>query len=103
MITIFLLALLAAADPIGCPKTIQVKEQLASLAPDGTTTQRNETVSTCKFELPRHTSTCARYLRARRHHSGPACYRLCEMQLTRVTSPTPPPTAPTAAYAACFV
>jgi hypothetical protein len=59
MITIFLLALLAAADPIGCPKTIQVKEQLASLAPDGTTPQRNETVSTWKFELPRHTSTCA--------------------------------------------
>ena len=30
MNTILLLAFLAAADPIGCPKTIQVKEQLAA-------------------------------------------------------------------------
>ena len=30
MNAIFLLAFLAATDPIGCPKTIQVKEQLAA-------------------------------------------------------------------------
>jgi len=84
MNAIFLLAFLAATDPIGCPKTIQVKEQLAapvagwtaasdgmphqlagltffdgkpeehaSLAPDGTITQRNETVSTWKFDKTR--------------------------------------------------
>lgn len=107
---VLLISLLAAGDSVGCPKTIQVKEQLtapvpgwvaasdgmphqlagltfydgkpeekASLAPDGQTTQRNETISTWKFdktrptwvechysgtsvtltrELPRSTSTC---------------------------------------------
>ena len=89
---VFLIGLLAATDPVGCPKTIQVKEQLAapvagwtaasdgmphqlagltffdgkpeekaSLAPDGQTTQRNETVSTWKFDKTRPTWVMCQY------------------------------------------
>jgi len=92
MNTIFLIALFAAADPVGCPKTIQVKEQLtvpvagwtaasdgmphqlagltffdgkpeenASLAPDGETSQRNQTISTWKFDKARPTWVMCRY------------------------------------------
>lgn len=89
---VFLIALLAAADPIGCPKTIQVKEQLAapvvgwtaasdglphllagltffdgkpeekaSLAPDWESSQRNQTISTWKFDKTRPTWVMCQY------------------------------------------
>ena len=88
---VFLIALLAA-DPVGCPKTIQVKQQLAvpvagwmaasdgmphqlagltffdgkpeekaSLAPDGEAAQRNQTISTWKFDKTRPTWVMCRY------------------------------------------
>lgn len=89
---IVLLLGLLAADSVGCPKTIQVKQQIAapvagwnaasdglphqlagltffdgrpedkaSLAPDGQTTQRNETISTWKFDKTRPTWVMCQY------------------------------------------
>ena len=88
---VFLVALLAA-DPVGCPKTIQVKQQLAapvagwtaasdglphqlagltffdgkpeekaSLAPDAEAAQRNQTISTWKFDKARPTWVMCQY------------------------------------------
>ncbi len=89
---VLLIALFAASDPVGCPKTIQVKEQLAapvpgwtaasdgmphqlagltffdgkpeekaSLAPDGESTQRYQTISTWKFDKTRPTWVMCQY------------------------------------------
>jgi hypothetical protein len=71
---VLLISLLAAVDPVGCPKTIQVNHQLAgltffdgkpeenaSLAPDDEKRRKHETVSTWKFDKARPTWVVCRY------------------------------------------